>query len=55
MQQRGLATGDIMSEIGMKPLNVSLGNALNQGWSVSDDLFSKLEKWVARYQRLGSP
>ena len=50
MDQRGLTTGEIMRQIGEKPLNVSIGNALHQAWRVSDDLFFKLEKWVARYQ-----
>lgn len=55
MHQRGLTTGDIMREIGEKPLNVSLGQALNNDWKIRDELFVKLEKWVAENQPLGSP
>lgn len=48
MDQRGLTTGDIMHEIGRNPLNPSLGNALNQGWRVAEDMVIALENWVSQ-------
>lgn len=46
MDQRGLTAGDVMRQMGMKPLNASLGMALHRATRVSDTLISALTKWV---------
>jgi hypothetical protein len=45
MDRRGLESGDVMREIGRKPLNPSLGSALHRGTRIQHDLVVALEKW----------
>jgi hypothetical protein len=48
MDRRGLKTGDVMREIGRKPLNPSLGMALRQGTNVQDSMLEDLKAWVTK-------
>jgi hypothetical protein len=48
MDLRKIKSGHIMREIGFKPLNVSLGNAMNQGTRVSPEMSVKITDWVHR-------
>ncbi|WP_131725607.1 hypothetical protein ACTTAF_10270 [Rhodobacter capsulatus] len=51
MDRRRMTVGDIMKEIGVNPLNASLGNALRQRWSLSEDLLALLRPWIAKNRR----
>lgn len=46
MVRRRLKTGAVMREMGMDPLDASLGMALNRGTMVQEALVVALEKWV---------
>ncbi len=48
VDRRQLKIGDIMREIGLSPLNASLGRALQRGDLVQDSLITALEAWVAK-------
>lgn len=50
MERRNLKMGDLMREIGMNPLNASLGMALQRGTSVSEAMISALTIWIDRNQ-----
>jgi hypothetical protein len=49
MHRRGLKSGNVMLEIGRKPLNASLGRALYRDTTVTKDMVVALEAWVARH------
>ena len=40
--------GKLMSELGRKPLNASIGNALSSSTRIKPDLLSALEGWVLK-------
>ena len=47
MARRGMKMGDVMTEMGFKRLNASLGNALaNRATRLHPDLVQALEKWL---------
>lgn len=48
ISKRGLEPGDVMSELGCKPLNASLGRALARGTTLQPDVIRSLEQWLAK-------
>jgi len=48
MSRRALEPGDVMSEMGYKPLNASLGRALARGTTLQPDMIKSLEQWLAK-------
>jgi antitoxin component HigA of HigAB toxin-antitoxin module len=46
MDRRGLKMGDVMSEMGFKRLDPSLGNALSGATRLRPDVVNQLEKWL---------
>ncbi len=51
MDRRKLKTGQIMREMGISPLDASLGMALHRDTQVRDDLVKALEVWVEKNSR----
>ena len=48
MSKRGLEPGDVMSEVGYKRLNASLGRALARGSTLQPDMIRSLEQWLTK-------
>lgn len=48
MDRRRLKMGDVMRELGFKPLNASLGRALLSGTRIQQDLIAALESWLIK-------
>ena len=48
MGHRFLESGDIMREMGLDPLDTSIGNALRNGWRVSTNVATHLSAWLAK-------
>lgn len=48
--RRQIKVGTVMRELGMSPLNASLGMALERGTQVQDSLITSLTEWVARHK-----
>lgn len=53
MSVRGLKMGDVMAELGLLRLDASLGNAIRQGWRVSQKMIDALEPWLKRNTLVG--
>lgn len=53
MAKRGLKLGDVMTEMGFKKLNPSLGLALNQNKRIRDvRMAPAIEKWIRDHERI---
>jgi hypothetical protein len=48
--RRKIKVGAVMRELGMSPLNASLGMALERGTQVQDSLITALTEWAARHR-----
>ena len=48
MARRGLKNGGVMRELGLGPLDASLGRALARGHQIQDHMISALETWVQK-------
>lgn len=46
MAHRKMKSGDVMRELGFKPLDASLGMALSRGTQLQPDLIKGLERWL---------
>ena len=44
---RRMTLGTVMDELGFKPLNPSLGMALNRNTRLQPDMLAAVEKWIA--------
>ncbi|MBZ4024075.1 hypothetical protein CKO11_16630 [Rhodobacter sp. TJ_12] len=51
MDRRKIKIGGIMKEIGMNPLDASLGYALRRKTSLSADLLDRLRPWIAKHRK----
>lgn len=51
MTDRKLKLGDVMREIGLKPLNASLGNALKGPSRIRPDMAAALELWLDKHEK----
>ena len=54
MDRRKIKNGDIMREIGLDPLDASLGVALSRGTRLRDDLLVRLRPWIAANRSPGT-
>lgn len=54
MDRRGLTIGGVMNELGMNPLDASLGYALRRGekGSLKTTVLDLLRPWIARHPKL---
>jgi len=41
--------GQVMTELGFSPLNVSLGNALARGTKLRPEVLDRLEGWLSKF------
>lgn len=48
MARRGLKNGDVMREIGLRPLDASLGRAIARDHQIQDHMINALEAWVQK-------
>ncbi|WP_444462238.1 hypothetical protein [Rhodobacter capsulatus] len=46
MDRRGMRVGQVMRELGRKPLDASLGQALHRGTTLTADLLDQLRRWI---------
>ena len=51
MDRRGMKVGEVMRELGRKPLDASLGNALARGTTLTADLLDQLRPWIAKHSK----
>lgn len=51
MDRRSMKVGEVMRELGRKPLDASLGNALARGTTLSDDLLDLLRPWIKMHRK----
>lgn len=49
MTRRNLRMGQVMTELGFSPLNVSLGNALARGTKLRPEVLDRLEGWLSKF------
>lgn len=46
MAKRHIKPGDVMAELGLSRLDVSVSNAIKHGWRLKPDVITALEKWL---------
>ncbi|WP_076363446.1 hypothetical protein [Phaeovulum vinaykumarii] len=51
MDRRGMRVGDVMRELGRKPLDASLGMALHRGTTLTADLLDLLRSWIETHRK----
>jgi hypothetical protein len=51
-KKRGLKSGEIMRELGFKPLSVNWGRAVSLGWKPSPAFLASLETWLNKHSSL---